>query len=78
MVFKKLFGGRSPQDAEKKADTLFAAGEYGRAKMEYESALEKWRRAGRAGEDFEGRVAEPGRGEWKPDPRRECGPIGGR
>jgi tetratricopeptide (TPR) repeat protein len=44
MEFFKLFAGKSPEDAEKKADALFEAGEYGLAKMEYENGLEKLRK----------------------------------
>ena len=44
MGLRKLFRGTSPEQAEKRGDDLFAAGEYGRARMEYENSLNKWRK----------------------------------
>jgi len=58
MGFLKLFVGKSPQEAEKKADALFEAGKYGLAKMEYENALEKWRKAAQGSEALEERLKE--------------------
>ena len=40
MGFLKLFGGKTPEDLEKKGDALAGAGEFGRARMAYESALD--------------------------------------
>ena len=58
MGFFKLFVGKSPEEAEKKADALFEAGEYGLAKMEYENGLEKWRKAAQGSEALEERLKE--------------------
>ena len=58
MGFLKLFVGKSPEEAEKKADALFEAGEYGLAKMEYEDVLEKWRKAAQGSEALEQRLKE--------------------
>lgn len=40
----KLFGGKTPEDLEKKGDALAGAGEFGRAKMVYENALDLCRK----------------------------------
>jgi len=58
MGFFKLFLGKSPEEAEKKADALFEAGEYGLAKMEYENGLEKWRKGAQGSEALEERLKE--------------------
>ncbi len=58
MEFFKLFVGKSPEEAEKKADALFEAGEYGLAKMEYENGLEKWRKGAQGSEALEERLKE--------------------
>ncbi|MEA2038850.1 MAG: tetratricopeptide repeat protein [Thermodesulfobacteriota bacterium] len=44
MGWQKLFSGKTPEQVEKRGDGLFAAGEYGRAGMEYEKSLDKWRK----------------------------------
>lgn len=41
MSFMKLFGGSSPAKLEQKGDALLADGQWGRAKLEYERALQK-------------------------------------
>ena len=41
MAFLKFFSGRTPQEHEQKGDELFAAELWGKAKIEYEKALEK-------------------------------------
>ncbi len=44
-----IFGGKTPEDLEKKGDALFEAGDFGRAKISYEDALEKNRKGRGAG-----------------------------
>jgi tetratricopeptide (TPR) repeat protein len=56
MGFFKLFGGKPPEEAEKKADALFEAGEFGLAKMEYENGLEKWKKDAQGSEALEERI----------------------
>jgi tetratricopeptide (TPR) repeat protein len=58
MGFFKLFGGKSSDEAEKKADALFEAGEFGLAKMEYENVLEKWKKDAQGSEALEERLKE--------------------
>ncbi|MDO9514932.1 MAG: tetratricopeptide repeat protein [Syntrophales bacterium] len=41
MGFLKLFSGKGPEEYEQKGDRFFKVGEYGAAKMEYETALDK-------------------------------------
>ncbi len=52
----KLFAKKTPEDMEARADDLLKAGEYGRAKIEYENALEKCRRKEPRDKDLEGRL----------------------
>jgi len=40
MGFLKLFRGKTPEDLEKRGDALAEAGEFGRARMAYENALD--------------------------------------
>jgi tetratricopeptide (TPR) repeat protein len=54
----KIFGGKSPEDLEARGDALFEAGECGRAKIEYESGLEKCRRKSPRDKALEGRLVE--------------------
>jgi len=58
MGFLKLFGLKSPEDAEKKGDALFEAGEYGLAKMEYEDGLQKCGKTAQGYGALEGRFKE--------------------
>jgi tetratricopeptide (TPR) repeat protein len=58
MGFFKLFGGRSPEEAEKKGDALFDAGEYGLAKMEYEDGLERLKKSAQGSESLEEHLKE--------------------
>jgi tetratricopeptide (TPR) repeat protein len=58
MGLLKLFGGKTPEDLEKKGDALFEAGEVGRAKIAYEDALEKGRKNNRGGMSLERRLEE--------------------
>ena len=58
MRFLKPFGRKSPEDAEKKGDALFEAGEYGLAKMEYEDGLQKCGKTAQGYEALEGRLKE--------------------
>ncbi len=53
-----LFAGKTPEDLEARGDDLMAAGEYGRAKIEYENGLEKVRRKGPRDKALEGRLVE--------------------
>jgi tetratricopeptide (TPR) repeat protein len=41
MAFLKIFSGKTPREHERKGDELFAGGLWGKAKVEYEKALEK-------------------------------------
>jgi tetratricopeptide (TPR) repeat protein len=58
MGLLKLFGKKSPEDTEKKGDALFESGEYGLAKMEYEDALDRSRRAAQENAPLEERLKE--------------------
>ncbi|MBW2674035.1 MAG: hypothetical protein JRD89_11565, partial [Deltaproteobacteria bacterium] len=44
MGFLKLFSGKGPEEYEQKGDRFFKTGEYGAAKLEYETALDKVRK----------------------------------
>ncbi len=44
MGFLKLFSGKGPEEYERKGDRFFELGEYGAAKLEYETALDKTRK----------------------------------
>ena len=44
MSLLKLFSGPTPENLETKGDTLFAAGQWGQAKLAYERALHKLER----------------------------------
>jgi len=54
----KIFAGKSPEELEAKGDALFEAGEFGRAKIEYENALEKCRKRPDRDKALEGRLVE--------------------
>ena len=58
MGLLKLFGKRSPEDVEKKGDDLFESGEYGLAKMQYEDALDRNRKAAQGKAALEKRLQE--------------------
>ncbi len=58
MGFLKLFSGKGPEEYEQKGDRFFKIGEYGAAKLEYETALDKARK-GQPGDDgLEDRLRE--------------------
>ncbi len=44
MGFLKIFSGKDPEEYEKKGDSLFSEKKYGLAKIEYETALEKYKK----------------------------------
>jgi tetratricopeptide (TPR) repeat protein len=44
MGFLKLFSGKTPEEYEKKGDSLFREKKYGLAKIEYQTALEKYKK----------------------------------
>ncbi|MBN1225594.1 MAG: tetratricopeptide repeat protein [Deltaproteobacteria bacterium] len=44
MGFLKIFSGKEPEEYEKKGDSLFSEKKYGLAKIEYETALEKYKK----------------------------------
>lgn len=45
MGFLKLFSGKTPEQYEKRGDSLFEEKKYGLAKIEYETALEKYKKS---------------------------------
>lgn len=57
MGFLKLFSGKGPEEYERKGDRFFAIGEFGAAKLEYETALDKARKGPGDGA-LEGRLNE--------------------
>lgn len=57
MSFLKLFSGPSPAKIEQKADTLFEARSWGRAKLTYERALDKLEKAREPSPDHQQRLA---------------------
>jgi len=58
MSFFGIFGGRSLEQREEKGDSLFEAGDYGLAKMEYENLVEKIIKGERKDPELEKRVIE--------------------
>jgi tetratricopeptide (TPR) repeat protein len=58
MGFFKLFAGRSPEDVEKRADSLFEAGKYGLARMEYDHGLDTLEKGAQASEALRERLQE--------------------
>ncbi len=58
MGFLKLFPKKDPQDYEKKGDIYYENGEYGAAKMEYETALKKSEKQSPQDTDFIQRIQE--------------------
>ncbi len=54
----KIFAGKSPEELEARGDALFEAGEFGRAKIEYENGLEKCRKRPDRDKVLEGRLVE--------------------
>jgi len=58
MGFFKLFTGRSSEDIEKKADSLFESGQYGLARMEYDHGLEKMEKGAEANRALEQRLQD--------------------
>jgi tetratricopeptide (TPR) repeat protein len=57
MGFLKLFAGKGPDEYERRGDRLFETGEYGAAKLEYETALDKAQKNS-ADAALEGRLRE--------------------
>lgn len=58
MGFLKLFGGKTPEDVETKGDALAESGEFGRAKMAYENALDLCRKKPPSDPEVKARLAE--------------------
>ena len=58
MGFLKFFAGKSPEDYEKKADSLFHNQEYGLSKIEYEKALTKMERQSDINPELKNRIEE--------------------
>ena len=57
-AFFGIFGGKSLEQREEKGDSLFEAGDYGLAKMEYENLVEKIIKGERKDPELEKRVIE--------------------
>ncbi|MBN2398411.1 MAG: hypothetical protein JXI32_08515 [Deltaproteobacteria bacterium] len=57
MGFLKLFSGKGPEEYEKKGDRYFEIGEFGAAKLEYETALDKAEK-GSGDTDIAGRLRD--------------------
>ena len=62
MGFLKLFSGKGPEEYEQKGDDFFKIGEYGAAKLEYETALDKIRKRQPEDTGIEERLQEKVRG----------------
>ena len=58
MGFLKIFSGKSPEEYEHKGDGFFEIMEYGAAKLEYETALDKMRKKSPDDIDLENRLRE--------------------
>ncbi len=58
MGFLKFFAGKTPEQIEKKADSLFDEQEYGMAKMEYENALAKLEKQSDPNPELVNRISE--------------------
>ena len=58
MSFLKLFSGKTPEEHEQKGDELFAADLWGKAKVEYEKALDKLEKISPRNEDLKNRLRE--------------------
>ena len=58
MSLLKLFSGPSPEKLEEKGDALFAAGQWGRAKLAYEGSLDKRQKRSGQDTDVQHRLAE--------------------
>ena len=58
MSLLKLFSGPSPEKLEEKVDALFAAGQWGRAKLAYEGSLDKRQKRSGQDTDAQHRLAE--------------------
>lgn len=58
MAFLKFFSGRTPQEREHKGDALFADGLWGKAKIEYEKALEKLQKSATPDDDSKARLQQ--------------------
>jgi len=56
--FLKLFAGKGPEEYERKGDRFFKVGEYGSAKLEYETALDKVRKGQSGDAGLEDRLRE--------------------
>ena len=62
MGFLKLFSGKGPEEYEQKGDRFFKAGEFGAAKLEYETALDKAAKGRSEDTGIEERLREKVRG----------------
>ncbi|MEW6379856.1 MAG: tetratricopeptide repeat protein [bacterium] len=58
MGLLKLFSGKKPEEYEQKGDALFAAKEYGAAKIEYEAALDRLEKVCPDNEDLKSRLGQ--------------------
>ena len=58
MSFLKIFSGKTPEAHEQKGDELFAADLWGKAKVEYERALEKLEKTAPQSGDLKSRLQE--------------------
>jgi tetratricopeptide (TPR) repeat protein len=56
-LFRKLLGRETPSELEARADTLFASGDFGAAKLAYERALERLASGAEERPRLEGRVS---------------------
>ncbi|MGA1825187.1 MAG: hypothetical protein ACMUIP_11055, partial [bacterium] len=58
MGFLKIFSGKEPAEYEKEGDALLEKGDYGAAKIEYETALSKLTKKAIDDTDFEDRICK--------------------
>jgi len=58
MSFLKIFSGKTPEEHEQKGDELVAGDHWGKAKVEYERALEKLEKTAQTNENLKSRIQE--------------------
>jgi tetratricopeptide (TPR) repeat protein len=58
MAFLKIFAGKTPREHEHKGDVLFADNLWGKAKVEYEKALEKLKKNAASNDESKNRLRE--------------------
>ena len=68
MSILKIFSGKSPEEYELKGDELFAADLWGKAKIEYERALEKLEKLVPQNDNLRSRLQEKIKGIPGPQP----------